>query len=83
MKIRSHKQANYGFSLSLVLVFAGVLFLLLTGLLAWTTTNGNMTQRYIEYHDTVAAAEAATEKVVASMASPPVLLPASSPYFAR
>ena len=69
MKTRSHKQANYGFSLSLVLVFTGVLFLLLTGLLAWTTTNGNMTQRYIEYHDTVAAAEAATEKVVASMAS--------------
>ena len=69
MKTRSHKQANHGFSLSLVLVFTGVLFLLLTGLLAWTTTNGNMTQRYNEYYDTVAAAEAATEKVVASMAS--------------
>src|SRR5256884_9197006 len=68
MKTRSHKQANHGFSLSLVLVFTGVLFLLLTGLLAWTTTNGNMTQRYNEYYDTVAAAEAATEKVVASMA---------------
>src|SRR6266513_960395 len=69
MKTRSHKQANHGFSLSLVLVFTGVLFLLLTGLLAWTTTNGNMTQRYNEYYDSVAAAEAATEKVVASMAS--------------
>src|SRR2546429_2020026 len=68
MKTRSQKHANHGFSLSLVLVFTGVLFLLLTGLLAWTTTNGNMTQRYNEYYDTVAAAEAATEKVVASMA---------------
>ena len=69
MKIQSGTTGKGGFSLPLVLVFTGVLFLLLTGLLAWTTTNGNLTQRYNEYFDTVAAAEAATEKVVASMAA--------------
>src|SRR5207249_8038672 len=66
MKIKS--PSLEGFSLALVLVFTGVLFLLLSGVLALTTTNANLTQRYNEYYDSVAAAEAATEKVVASMA---------------
>src|SRR2546430_1559887 len=69
MKIKSLTPSLEGFSLALVLVFTGVLFLLLSGVLAWMTTNGNLTQRYNEYYDSVAAAEAATEKVVASMAS--------------
>src|SRR2546426_15464 len=69
MKIKSLTPSLEGFSLALVLVFTGVLFLLLSGVLALTTTNGNLTQRYNEYYDSVAAAEAATEKVVASMAS--------------
>src|SRR5437660_12838031 len=68
MKIKSVTPGLEGFSLALVLVFTGILFLLLSGVLALTTTNGNLTQRYNEYYDTVAAAEAATEKVVASMA---------------
>ncbi|PYK61109.1 MAG: hypothetical protein DME21_09960, partial [Verrucomicrobia bacterium] len=68
MKIKSFTPGLEGFSLALVLVFTGVLFLLLSGVLALTTTNGNLTQRYNEYYDSVAAAEAATEKVVASMA---------------
>src|SRR5437879_798134 len=68
MKIKSVTPGLEGFSLALVLVFTGVLFLLLSGVLAWMTTNGNLTQRYNEYFDSVAAAEAATEKVVASMA---------------
>ncbi|PYL01529.1 MAG: hypothetical protein DME19_01330 [Verrucomicrobia bacterium] len=65
LKTKSNKRRNGGFSLSLVLVFTGVLFLLLSGVLAWTTTNSNLTQRYNEYYNEVAAAEAATEKVVA------------------
>ena len=69
MKTRPATRGEEAFSLSLVLIFSGVLFLLLTGLLAWTTTNGNLAQRYNEYYDTAAAAEAATEKVAASMAS--------------
>src|SRR5207302_8930181 len=69
MKIKSVTPGLEGFSLALVLVFTGVRFLLLSGVLAWMTTNGNLTQRYNEYYDSVAAAEAATEKVVASMAS--------------
>src|SRR2546429_785544 len=68
MKIKSVTPGLEGFSLALVLVFTGVLFLLLSGVLALTTSNGNLTQRYNEYFDSVAAAEAATEKVVASMA---------------
>ena len=69
MKIKSVTPCLEGFSLTLVLVFTGVLFLLLSGVLALTTTNATLTQRYNEYYDSVAAAEAATEKVVASMAS--------------
>src|SRR6266480_2955945 len=68
MKTKPRTPPNAGFSLALVLVFTGVLFLLLSGVLALTTANGNLTQRYNEYYDSVAAAEAATEKVVASMA---------------
>src|SRR5437870_3756143 len=68
MKIKARTPSLEGFSLALVLVFTGVLFLLLSGVLALTTTNGNLTQRYNEYYDSVAAAEAATEKVAASMA---------------
>jgi len=69
MKTAPSGRCEKGFALSLVLVFTGVLFLLLSGLLAWTTTNNNLTQRYNEYYDTVAGAEAATEKVVAGIAS--------------
>ncbi len=68
MKTKPVRRCGDGFSLALVLVFTGVLFLLLSGVLAWTTANGNLTQRYNEYYDSVAAAEAATEKVVAGMA---------------
>ena len=68
MKTKSDRQRGDGFSLALVLVFTGILFLLLSGVLALTTANGNLTQRYNEYYDSVAAAEAATEKAVASMA---------------
>ncbi|PYL01528.1 MAG: hypothetical protein DME19_01325 [Verrucomicrobia bacterium] len=69
MKIKSRTPGLEGFSLVLVLVFTGVLFLLLSGVLAWTTTHSNLTQRYNEYYDGIAAAEAATEKVVASIAA--------------
>ena len=68
IKTKPIRGRGDGFSLALVLVFTGVLFLLLSGVLALTTTNANQTQRYNEYYDSVAAAEAATEKVVASMA---------------
>jgi len=68
LKTKSNKRRNGGFSLSLVLVFTGVLFLLLSGVLAWTTTNSNLTQRFNEYYNAVAAAEAATEKVFARIA---------------
>jgi len=69
MKIKSRTPGLEGFSLVLVLVFTGVLFLLLSGVLAWTTTHSNLTQRYNEYYDGIAAAEAATEKVVARIAA--------------
>jgi len=68
MKTKPVRRRGDGFSLALVLVFTGVLFLLLSGVLALTTTNANQTQRYNEYYNSVAAAEAATEKVVTSMA---------------
>jgi hypothetical protein len=69
MNIQSNTRGRSGFSLALVLVFTGILFLLLSGLLLWTTTNGNLAQRYNEYYDSIGASEAATEKVVAGIAA--------------
>jgi len=51
----------------MVLFFGGIGLLALAGALGWVTTNGNLIYRNNQHYRTVAAAEAATEKVLASM----------------
>src|SRR3990170_2057256 len=58
-----------GYALILVMGFMGVSLLILTGVLGWTSTNVRLNQRNNDYFDAVAAAEAATEKVVAHLAA--------------
>jgi hypothetical protein len=57
-----------GYSLVVVLVFAVVSFLVLGAALDWCMTNSKLTDRSNQYFSTTAAAEAATEKVLASLA---------------
>ncbi|MCU0783700.1 MAG: hypothetical protein MUF81_06560 [Verrucomicrobia bacterium] len=56
-----------GYALLLALVFVGVSLLLLTSLLQWTSGNALVTDRNNAYNRAVAAAEAATEKVLSQM----------------
>jgi hypothetical protein len=51
----------------MVLFFGGIGLLALAGALGWVTTNGNLIYRNNQHYRTVAAAEAATEKVLTRM----------------
>src|SRR5919109_1343820 len=56
-----------GFSLLLVMFLVGVGFPLMTGVLRWSGVNSNLADRYNEYYTALAAAEAATEKVISQI----------------
>ena len=56
-----------GSTLALVLVLTGCALLVVAGLLSWAASSMRFTQRRNEYRGSVAAAEAATEQVIASM----------------
>lgn len=57
-----------GFSLVMVLFFIGVGFLVMSGVLQYSGASSTVNARYNEYYTTLAAAEAATEGVIAKMA---------------
>src|SRR5436190_2118702 len=64
---RSPQQNQRGYALMLVMYFAGISLLVLTGALSWSSNNALQTQRNNQYFSSAAAAEAATEKVMAQM----------------
>ena len=51
----------------MVMIFLGISLVILAGALKWTATTSLVTQRRNQYSSTVAAAEAATEAVIARM----------------
>jgi hypothetical protein len=53
-----------GYALMMVMFFGGIGLLALAGALGWVSTNGTLIYRNNQYYRTVAAAEAATEKVL-------------------
>lgn len=53
----------------LALIFVTVTLIILAGALGWATTSTRLTGRNVEYFRTEAAAEAATEKVLAAIAT--------------
>ncbi len=61
-----HRRAS---TLLMVLVLSAATLLILASTLGWATTNLNLNGRNNEYFRTLAVAEAATEKVLASIAS--------------
>lgn len=56
-----------GSTLALVLVLTGCALLVVAGLLSWAASSMRFTQRRNQYRGSVAAAEAATEQVIASI----------------
>ena len=63
----SHKRGqprDQGYALMLVLFFAGLGLLAMFGALDWATTNSTLNFRSNQHYKTIAAAEAATEKVL-------------------
>jgi len=64
MKVALSKGQKSGFSLLLVILLLGVGFLIMTGALRWGGASATLAGRFNEYYSSLAAAEAATEKVV-------------------
>ena len=70
MMPRMYMQAGKregGFALLVVMIFAGISLSALVGALSWTSTSAQQTARNVQYFNTTAAAEAASEKVLASL----------------
>ena len=69
MRVRTQNasRAAKGYALATVMVFGGISFLILVGAISWTSANANLVDRNNQYFVSVAAAEAATEKVVAEI----------------
>ncbi|MGZ8919887.1 MAG: hypothetical protein ACXW3L_02775 [Limisphaerales bacterium] len=59
------KHTRKGFALVVVIAFAAISLLTLGGALTWTSSTSRLTERNNTYFNTLAAAEAATEKVIA------------------
>jgi hypothetical protein len=66
MKSHSSRLDNHkrGYALMMVMFFGGIGLLALAGALGWVSTNGTLIYRSNQHYRTVAAAEAATEKVL-------------------
>ncbi len=62
-------SAGRGFALVTVLVFAGISLVALGGVMTWSSQSARMTARNIQYYNTLAAAEAATEKVLSRISA--------------
>src|SRR5262245_10258831 len=67
LSLRSPRRGQQGYILLLVVSFATISFIVLGADLDWCMTNAKLNDRNNQYFTTVAAAEAATEKVLASV----------------
>jgi hypothetical protein len=65
--IKPSCRTENGYAILLVLVFTGISLMVMGGALTWCSTNANLIQHHNQYYDTLAAAEAATEKVISIM----------------
>src|SRR5436190_12401005 len=66
----SFKSARrHGYALLLVITFTGLALILATGIFQYTSTTVSLNHRHNEYQKAAAAAEAATEKVVAQVSA--------------
>jgi hypothetical protein len=65
--IPSRRTSHTGSALALTMVMTGVALLVLGGAMTWSANSTRLTYRYIQYNQSVAAAEAATEKVLSRL----------------
>ena len=63
----TQKPHRAGSALLITMVMLGVALIILAGVLSWSATSTRLTYRSIQYTRSVAAAEAATEKVVSQI----------------
>ncbi|HUB87224.1 MAG TPA: hypothetical protein VMB22_04985 [Verrucomicrobiae bacterium] len=63
MKIRFTTQGQDGSALMLVLIMSAIALAILASVMSWAATSNRLTHRSIQYTRSIAAAEAATEKV--------------------
>ena len=66
-KFSTKQSLHGGYTLMAVLFYAAASFLILGAALDWCMTKAKLTDRKNKYYTTTAAAEAATEKVMASL----------------
>jgi hypothetical protein len=66
-KINDRRQRRQGYALVTVMVIGTVGLLILAASIHWTSSNANLTARNNQYFTSLAAAEAATEKVISEM----------------
>lgn len=57
-----------GTALAMTMIMTGIALAILASTMSWSANNTRLTHRTIQYHRSVAAAEAATEKVLSKMA---------------
>jgi len=65
--INTRKRKQAGSALLLTLILSAIALALLAGAMSWSASNTKLTYRSIQYNRSVAAAEAATEKVISQM----------------
>lgn len=65
--LSSSRRRQHGGALAITLVMTGVALAILASTLSWSANSTRLTHRTIQYHRSVAAAEAATEKVLSRM----------------
>lgn len=66
-KINERRRREQGYALVTVMVFGTVGLVILAASINWTSSNANLIERNNQYFATLAAAEAATEKVFSEM----------------
>jgi hypothetical protein len=66
MRLKNHHRSA-GVSVIVVAFVAGASLLVLAAVLSWSTSNTRFTQRQNQYHGSITAAEAATEKVITAI----------------
>ena len=65
--LKPMRRAGSGYALLITLTFLATALLLLSSMLMWTATNGKQAARNIQFNQSEAAAEAATEKIFSQM----------------
>ena len=66
-RITTQKSSPTGSALLLVLIMSAIALAILAGVMSWAATSNRLTHRSIQYTRSIAAAEAATEKVVSQI----------------